>query len=52
MEATLTGLPNEFWYRQLVLGYKLKVQIIDFPRRRHASFGFGVGRQDKSNRPD
>lgn len=34
-EATLTGLPKEmyeFWDRQLrPLGYKLKVQIIDFP---------------------
>jgi hypothetical protein len=34
-EATLTGVPKEiyeFWDRQLrPLGYKLKVQIIDFP---------------------
>jgi hypothetical protein len=34
-EATLTGVPKEiyeFWLRQLhPLGYKLKVQIIDFP---------------------
>jgi hypothetical protein len=34
-ETTLTGLPKEmyeFWDRQLrPLGYKLKVQIIDFP---------------------
>ena len=34
-EATLTGMPKEiyeFWDRQLrPLGYKLKVQIIDFP---------------------
>ena len=34
-EATLTGLPKEmyeFWDRQLrPLGYKLRVQIIDFP---------------------
>ena len=34
-EATLTGLPKEmyeFWERQLrPLGYKLKVQIVDFP---------------------
>jgi hypothetical protein len=34
-ETTLTGLPKEmyeFWDRQLrTLGYKLKVQIIDFP---------------------
>jgi hypothetical protein len=34
-EATLTGLPKEmyeFWDRQLrPLGYKLKVQIVDFP---------------------
>jgi hypothetical protein len=34
-EATLTGVPKEiydFWHRQLrPLGYKLKVQIIDFP---------------------
>jgi hypothetical protein len=34
-EATLTGLPKEmyeFWARQLrPLGYKLKVQIVDFP---------------------
>ena len=34
-ETTLTGLPKElydFWNRQLrPLGYKLKVQIIDFP---------------------
>jgi hypothetical protein len=34
-EATLTGLPKEmyeFWNRQLrPLGYKLKVQIVDFP---------------------
>ena len=34
-ETTLTGLPKElydFWHRQLrPLGYKLKVQIIDFP---------------------
>ncbi len=34
-EATLTGLPKEmyeFWDRQLrPLGYKLKVQILDFP---------------------
>jgi hypothetical protein len=34
-ETTLTGLPKEmyeFWDRQLKLrGYKLKVQIIDFP---------------------
>jgi hypothetical protein len=34
-EATLTGLPKEmyeFWDRQLrALGYKLKVQIVDFP---------------------
>jgi hypothetical protein len=34
-EATLTGVPKEiyeFWHRQLQpLGYKLKVQIIDFP---------------------
>ncbi len=34
-ETTLTGLPKEmyqFWERQLrPLGYKLKVQIIDFP---------------------
>ena len=34
-ETTLTGLPKEmyeFWDRQLrALGYKLKVQIVDFP---------------------
>jgi hypothetical protein len=34
-EKTLTGLPKElyeFWHRQLrPLGYKLKVQIVDFP---------------------
>ena len=34
-ETTLTGLPKElydFWDRQLrPLGYKLKVQIVDFP---------------------
>jgi hypothetical protein len=34
-ETTLTGLPNElykFWDRHLrPLGYKLKVQIVDFP---------------------
>ena len=34
-ETTLTGLPKElyeFWYRQLrPLGYKLRVQIVDFP---------------------
>jgi hypothetical protein len=34
-EATLTGIPKEiyeFWDRQLrPLGYKLKVQIVDFP---------------------
>ena len=34
-QTTLTGLPKElydFWDRQLrPLGYKLKVQIIDFP---------------------
>jgi hypothetical protein len=34
-ETTLTGLPKElyeFWERQLrPLGYKLKVQIVDFP---------------------
>jgi hypothetical protein len=34
-ESTLTGLPKEmyeFWHRQLSpLGYKLRVQIIDFP---------------------
>src|SRR4029079_5699923 len=34
-ETTLTGVPKEiydFWERQLrPLGYKLKVQIIDFP---------------------
>ena len=34
-ESTLTGLPKEmyeFWHRQLrPLGYKLRVQIIDFP---------------------
>ena len=34
-EATLTGLPKElydFWARQLrPLGYKLRVQIVDFP---------------------
>jgi hypothetical protein len=34
-ETTLTGVPKEiyeFWSRQLrPLGYKLKVQIVDFP---------------------
>jgi hypothetical protein len=50
-ETTLTGLPKEmyeFWDRQLrPLGYKLKVQIVDFPEgmpgcRHHAEMGVSI----------
>jgi hypothetical protein len=45
-EATLTGVPREiyeFWDRQLrPLGYKLRVQIVDFPGGMPGDVGIGL----------
>ena len=59
-ETTLTGLPKEmyqFWDRQLrERGYKLRVQIVDFPgghawrRRHHAEMGVSERRPAESRK--